>query len=397
MDDREPIAGLRSLPAPDAAAAHARATNLILAAHASRRREPRRRPGWLTAVAATLAIAVGSAAAQGAAVAHWAQQAWRASIGAGGGRPAAATALPGDGRLLVWTGLDAWIVGQGLTRPVGHTAGGEVSWSAFGNYVACACGETLDAVALNGRIAWTERFGLPVESPLWSPDGNRIAFGVGRELYVTAGNATGARGLRPLPAGGLLSAAAWRPGAGDQLAVNDAQGRISVIDTDTGRDAARLPIGRDPVSVGWSANGRRLLVATRRTLRVYDATGGLIAQVPTPRGAAITAARIAPSRRQIAYLADDARGRQEAVLAPVGRGPARRLLLVGASLGDLLFSPDGGWLMVGWHELDRWMFFTTGPGRTEVRQVTDVTTHAAHAAPVVVAWCCMPRAPQAGR
>jgi hypothetical protein len=398
VDDRELIAALRSLPAPDAAATSARARDLVLAAHAGRHVEPRRRrrQRWLTAAAATLAMAVGGfAAVQGPAVAHWAQQAWRASIGAGGGRPAAATALPGGGRLLVSTGIDAWVVGQGLTRPVGHTAGGDVSWSAFGNYVACACGKTLDAVALNGRVAWTERYALPVESPLWSPDGNRIAFGVGRELYVTVGNGTGARGLRPIPAGSLLSVAAWRPGTGHELAVNDAPGRVSVIDTDTDRDVAHVTVGRDPVSVGWSANGRRLLVATSRTLRVYAASGGLIAELPTPRGAVISAAQIAPSGHRVAYLVDEANGRQEALLASVGPEPASRLLLVGTALGDLYFSPDGGWLLVGWHELDSWMFFTTGPGRAEVRQISHVAAHVGAAEPVVAAWCCAARPPAA--
>jgi DNA-binding beta-propeller fold protein YncE len=241
---------------------------------------------------------------------------------------------------------------------------------------------------LNGRVAWSEHFDESVGDPTWSADGNRIAFTVGRELYVTAGDGTGARGLRPTS--GPLGFAAWRPGAGHELAVVDAPGRVSLIDTDTGRDLAHVPVGPDPLSLTWSSDGRRLLVATRLTLRVYDAGTRLVSRVRTPRGTSLDAAELSPSGRQIAFVVDERGGRQEAELASVGQPRGSRALLVGAGLGGLLFSPDGRWLLVAWNELDSWMFFTTSTP-TRVRQISHVTAHFGTGEPVATAWCCTPR------
>ncbi|HEX3872831.1 MAG TPA: hypothetical protein VHW26_01715 [Solirubrobacteraceae bacterium] len=279
---------------------------------------------------------------------------------------------------------------------MGHTTGA-VSWSAFGNYVACACGRSLDAVALNGRVVWTERYAGPVATPAWSPDGNRIAFTVGRELYVSAGDGTGARGLRPLGADAVPALAAWRPGPGHELAVVAAAGRVSLINTDTARELRRVPIGPHALSLGWSGDGQRLLVATGHRLRVFNADGRLITAEQVPPGTTITAAEISPSGRQLAYVTSQSDGRQQALLRPVADGVRGRVLLVGAALGDLAFSPGGDWLLVGWHQLGSWMFFTTGPGRTRVRQITDVPARLGHSEPIVASWCCAPSPPAADR
>jgi dipeptidyl aminopeptidase/acylaminoacyl peptidase len=388
MDDAALRDALRSLPAPDAAAAQARSRELVRAAHAGRRpaRHRSRRPRWAAgAIAGAVAICVALTAAQGAPLGRWVRDALRSS---GGQRSAELVTLPGGGRLLVSTGRGAWIAGQGVTRAVGHT-GGVVSWSAFGRYVACACGDSLQAVALNGRVAWRERFTAHVNTPTWSPDGNRIAFGVGHELHVTAGDGTGARVVR---AGGHASAvlglASWRPGTGHELAVHDAVGRVSLIDTDRDRYVTHVKIGRHAVSVTWSADGRRLLAASQQTARVYDAGGRVVASEHAPAGAVIRAAALAPSGREIAFLLSERGGRQEALLRTVGGGRPDRVLLAGGQLGDLQFSPDGRWLLVGWRDLDSWIFFTTAAGPTEVRQIGHVARRLGDGEPVVAAWCC---------
>jgi hypothetical protein len=388
MDDGTLIDGLRSLTAPDAADAQARARQLVLAAHAARLPRRRHRRWFVAAIACVVAAGAPLTAVQGAALARWARDTLR-----GGSRPngppAKLVALPGGGRLLVSTGADAWVVGQGLTRPVEHTAGGAVSWSAFGNYIACACGDRLQAIALDGRVAWTERYGAPVRAPVWSPDGQRIAFVVDDDLYVTAADGSRARGLRSIPKG-ATAMVAWRPGPWHQLAVDDGPSRAAVIDADSGRAVAGVSIGRDPVSIGWSSDGDRLLVAAARRLRVYTSRGRPLAEIAAPVGAAITAAQIAPSGRQVAYVISQPDGRQQAVLTSVAGSQASRVLLVGASLDDLRFSPDGRWLLVGWHELDSWLFFTTTAGRTQVRQIAGVSARVGHGEPVVDGWCCQP-------
>jgi hypothetical protein len=396
VDDQRLVESLRSLPVPDAQGAQVRARDLVLAAHAGRRPVGRRRRrGVLALAAAVITGAVALSATQSPGVEHWVREALRTSAADPHAQPAGLAGLPGGGRLLVSTGLDAWVAGQGLTRPVTHTRGGAVSWSAFGNYIACGCGQTLEAVALSGRVVWTERFAARVGPPTWSTDGNRIAFTVGRELYVTAGDGTGARGLRPAPASGLFGLASWRPGPRHELAVRDAPRRVSLIDTDTGRLLARIPLESEPVSLGWSSDGRRLLATTRRTLRVYNVDARLVSRRQTSPGASITAAGISPSGRQIAYVVRGTNGRLETVLSAVERPRDNRVLLVGSALGGLLFSPDGRWLLVAWNELDSWMFFTTTTP-TRARQITRVAAHFGSAEAVATAWCCVARPPAAG-
>jgi WD40 repeat protein len=405
MDDDRLRSALRELPIPDAAGAQARARKLALAAHAPRATEGQHRSGrrsrWRRrsrrrgplVIASLVAASLTFAAVQEAAVAAWVRDAWRASVGAGGGRATGFSSLPGGGRILVSTGGDSWIVGEGLRRAVEHTDG-SVSWSAFGNYIACACGDRLEAVDLNGRVAWSEQFAGPVASPVWSPDGNRIAFTVGHELFVTAADGTGVRGLRPVAASGSL--AAWRPGPGHELAVASQSGRVSLIDTDSGRELTRTRVGPGLVSLSWSSDGRLLLAATRLTLSFYDAFGRLAARESAPPGSAFSAARISPSGRQVAEVLSGDDGREEAVLASIARPGTRRVMLVGTALGDVSFSPDGSWLLVGWHDVGSWMFFTTGPGRTLVRQVSDVAAQLDDAEPVVAGWCCARRTPPSG-
>jgi hypothetical protein len=390
MDEQNLHEALRNLSPPDAAAAEERAGQLVRAAHARRPARRRRRPRrTATLIACLIAGATTLTAVQGAAVARWASVTLRDWVaGRPSHKPAALGALPGDGRLLVSSGRDAWIVGQGLTRPIAQTSGDPVSWSAFGNFVACACGDRLEAIALDGRLAWTERFASPVLAPVWSPDGNRIAFVVGRELYVTEADGTRARGLRPIRGNPAAAVAAWRPGPSHELAVADRPGRLDLIDTDTDRDLASVPSRAGLVSLGWSSDGRRLLAATTGGLRVYDARGQLISRATTPPGEAVTAAQISPTGRQLAYVITQTDGLQLAALAPVANPDQGRGLLDGQALGDLQFAPDGRWLLVGWHRLDSWMFFTTGPGQIETRQITGVAARLGHGEPIVVGWCC---------
>ncbi|HEU0315761.1 MAG TPA: hypothetical protein VFR49_00440, partial [Solirubrobacteraceae bacterium] len=258
MDDDALRRALRRLPAPDGAAAERRARALVLAAHAGRDRAPARglRRRWIAAVVASLlGTGVAVTAVQGAPVGRWVSHAFERVAGGDPVRPAGLAALPGGGQLLVGTGRQAWIVGQGVDRAVGHTDG-QVSWSAFGHYIACACGSRLEALLPTGRVVWSERFEAAVSAPIWSPDGNRIAFAVGGELLVTAADGTQSHRL----AGGVRGGpAAWRPGAAHELAVADGSGRVSVIASDSGRRVARMASGGRTVSLGWSRDGARLL------------------------------------------------------------------------------------------------------------------------------------------
>jgi hypothetical protein len=385
MDEETLRRSLRRLAAPDEAAAERRARELVLAAHGGRAPARRlRRRGVAAVVASLLGTGVAVTAVQGAPIARWVGHALDRVAGGDPIRPAGLGELPGGGRLLVATGRQAWIVGQGADRPVAHT-GGQVSWSAFGHYIACACGTTLEAVLPTGRVVWSERFGAAVSAPTWSPDGNRIAFAVGGRLHVTAADGTESHRL----AGRVLRGpAAWRPGPAHELAVADAPGRVSLVAADSGRVVARMASGGPTVSLGWSRDGARLLAATAGAVRVFDGAGRLVALVHPPAGSRVRAAALSPSGRQVAALLGRPGGGQEALLAPAAGGRRAQVLLAGEDLGDLFFSPDGRWLLVGWHRLDSWLFFTTTPGRAQVRQLTHVAARVGAGEPAVAGWCC---------
>ncbi len=385
MDEETLRRSLRRLAAPDGAAAERRARELVLAAHAGRAPARRLRRRWAAAlVASLLGTGVAVTAVQGAPIARWVGHALDRVAGGDPLRPAGLAELPGGGQLLVGTGRQAWIVGQGVDRAVAHTDG-QVSWSAFGHYIACACGTTLAAVLPTGRVVWSERFGATVSAPIWSPDGNRIAFVVGGQLHVTAADGTQSHRLA---GGGLRGPAAWRPGAAHELAVADAPGRVSLVAADSGRVVARMASGGPTVSLGWSRDGARLLAAAAGAVRVFEAGGRLVAVVHPPAGSRVRAAALSPSGRQIAALVGRPGGGQEALLGPAAGGRGALVLLAGEELGDLFFSPDGRWLLVGWHPLDSWLFFTTTPGPAQVRQVTHVAARVGAGEPVVAGWCC---------
>jgi hypothetical protein len=215
-----------------------------------------------------------------------------------------------------------------------------------------------------------------------------VAFAVGGRPYVTAADGTGAHPLAPPSAGGASAvAAAWRPGPAHELAVVDRSGQGSLIEADSGRRLARMAGGPHAVALSWSADGRRLVIATSGGARVFSAAGRLLRTVRPPAGARIRAAAISPSGRRVAYLVSQPGGPEEALLTPAGAGSGR-VLVAGRALGDLYFSPDGRWVLVGWHELDSWLFFAVAAPRTQVRQIAHVASRVGRGEPVVAGWCC---------
>jgi dipeptidyl aminopeptidase/acylaminoacyl peptidase len=373
MDEPALRAALREAVVPDGADARLRARAVVLAAHA--RREGRARPSrrWRAGIAAVAVLAVGAAGAVSgpAAVARWMGTTLRLSPAPPGPRRAApprATppALPGGGRLLVAGADRAWLAGGGRARAVGALPG-QLSWSAFGHYLAQAHGTMLRAVDLRGHVRWSQTYPAAVRDPRWSPDGNRLALRVGTQLRITAGDGTGAhalaRGVAPV-------APAWRPGGGHELAVVTAGGPVALLDADRGTRLATLRVPAATRSLSWAADGGRLLAIGAREARIVTVGG----TTTWRRRGAFTGGQLSADGRRVA-LTDPAR----ALLVTVSGGT--RTLLAARALPAPLFSPDGRWLLVDWRRGGSWLFFATAPGDRRVRQVARLDG-------AVGGWCC---------
>jgi dipeptidyl aminopeptidase/acylaminoacyl peptidase len=385
MDERAIIDALRNLEVPDEAAARARARRVVGAAPLAGRRTRRRRLGAALLVALIAAAASTAATASGPdALARWVRQ--ELGIKHSKSAPAASvlSALPSGGRLLVSSDGNAWIVGEGPPRRVPNTSG-EVGWSAFGHYLVQARGTQLQALDLHGRVLWSEHYGATVSHPVWSPDGNRIAFTVASRLWVTAADGTAPR---PLPVTSSSLAPSWRPGPGHVLATATGGERVTLIDTDNQSLLSRIVTGSHPVALSWSADGTRLLVAAQHSARIYDRNARLIRVWRAPAGSQVTGAQMSPDGTQFAALLSTAPRESQAILVPTLTTLASRVLLSAGALGDLFFSPDGQWILVGWHELGSWLFFATTPRDARVIQRTDVARQLGNGEPVVNGWCC---------
>ena len=93
------------------------------------------------------------------------------------------SSLPAAGRLLVVADGGAWLVhDDGARRQLG--AFSDATWSPGGLFVAAARGHELVALDPQGSERWTRPAAGSVSVPRWSPDGYRIAYRSGPDLYV---------------------------------------------------------------------------------------------------------------------------------------------------------------------------------------------------------------------
>jgi Tol biopolymer transport system component len=349
---------LERVPLPDADAAQVRAWAAVADAYDARTRAPRRGHRRAPVLAIALATAlVAAAVAVAAEPPRWVRHALgehhatvtpRAQLGP----------LP-PGRLLVSSRNGTWIVQRdGTRRRLGPWTG--ATWSPGGLYVAAWRGRSLNAVAPDGRVAWTWRAFGTVRDAVWSPDGYRIAYRRDDVLAVIAGDGTGARVFaRPI----APVAPAWRPGAPHTLAWVGADGRVEVRDVDTGalmwRSATRVPGAR---ALAWSADGHRLIARGAARVVVFDLEGKRAWRVRLPRGARVSAAAWAPRADRIALTVRVA-GATGVYVTRSGRVPQRPIFTTSGRLRSLAWSPDGRRLLVRWSEADQWLLLSPAAPR----------------------------------
>jgi hypothetical protein len=369
---------LERIELPDEHGARERAWHVSRAAFAAR--EPVERPsrGWTPAVALAVVAAIVAAAlsAPGRAVIDE----LREVVGVERAQPALFS-LPAPGRLLVASDAGVWVVQQdGSKRLLGDYR--EASWSPFGRYVVATRANELAALEPDGDVRWTlARPG--VRSPRWTGTATdtRIAYRSGRSLRVVAGDGADDRLLQRRVA---PVAPAWRPGTGFQLAFADAQGRVVLLDADTGRILWRTrPDGR-VVTLEWSSDGRRLI--SRRA----DATDDVA--VYTTQGALYTGFRASDGTVTSTATRPGTRNRAIAMLVNGGSrlfltGRPRTLLSGPGVFRDLAWSPEGRWLLVTWPTADQWVF-VRADGK-QIRAVANVSEQFRSSSfPRIERWCC---------
>ncbi len=295
--------------------------------------------------------------------------------------------LPAEGRVLVASHGGTWIVQpDGSRRRLGRYT--SVTWSPRGLFVAATARAGLSALDPQGRVRWTLARRNPVW-PRWAPSGFRIAYFSAGRLRVVAGDGTDDR---LVAADTAPNPPAWSPAVNVHvLAYSDRDGRVHVVDVDTGRERWRSPPGEPAYQLDWSSDGTRLLALGARTLRVFQGNGTLL-RTMRHRGAPAAVA-FRPGGRVFAFAHGVETSRSDVVLLRAERGGDARTVFRGAgSFGAIAWSPDGTWLLVPWPSADQWIFVRVG---TPPRIVTEseITSYFSPGAPggvfpVLSGWCC---------
>lgn len=292
--------------------------------------------------------------------------------------------LPAAGRLLLDSSLGPWVVQEGGSRRLLGPYR-MASWSPHGLYVAAVRDFELLALDPKGHVRWTIGRKQQLAHPRWSFDGFRIAYLSDRSLRVVIGD-----GSRDWGLGGAdpRVAPAWRPGT-HEVAWIGSGGELRVADADARRLLWRVPQAARVRALEWSTDGAQLIVLRRRLLTVYLADGRRFTEIPIGDGVAFTAAAFRPRTHQFAYAAL-VPGRRSRVF--LFAGGSRQLFSGASTFGDLAWSPDGSWLLVGWPSADELVFLRVGspPKLVAVANVAEQFNPGVRLAsfPRLDGWCC---------
>jgi hypothetical protein len=386
MSDRDVRDALLAVRVPGELEAQRRGWTVVREAYATRDPVPRhgRRLRLVVAFAVLAALVAAALSPPGRSVGGWI----RDRVAGEEATEPALVRLPSAGRLLVVSEQGPWIVRHdGSKRLLGNYE--DASFSPNALYVVATQGRRVVAVTPEGDVRWTVTRPTPVSDARWAPSpGYRVAYREGETLRVVVGNGTGDRLLAadvaPVPP-------AWLPAEGRTvLAYADMRGRIRVVDADSGKQLWSADPGATPEQLVWSDNAGQLLVVTAgRRHPLYRADGRPAGRaLETAQGQDMLDAAFAPRTREIAYSVYDAESGRSSIV--VG---GERIQQGEGRLEDVVFSPNGRWLVTGWPEADQLLFIRL-PGVSgyvvvpDVRREFDPGGVGAIEFPHIVGWCC---------
>jgi hypothetical protein len=385
MSDLDLRDALRAVPVPNQLEAQRRSWSVVRGAYTEREpvRRRDRRLRLLVAVAVVAALVAAALSPPGRSVGGWIQD----RVAGEKATAPALVRLPSAGRLLVVSEQGPWLVRpDGSKRQLGNYE--DASFSPNALYVVATLGVRLVALEPDGDVRWTVTRPTPVADPRWAPTpGYQVAYREGETMRVVGGNGEGDRLLAEDVA---PVAPAWLPAEGRTvLAYADTGGRIHVVEVD-GKQLWSADPGARPEQLVWSDDASLLLVVTAGHRHpLYHAGGRPVGRaLETPEGQNVLDAAFAPGTRQLAYSAFDPGSGQSAIVL----GDARIQQGEG-HLQDLVFSPNGNWLLAGWPEADQLLFirlpdvsgYVVVP---DVRREFDPGGIGATEFPRVVGWCC---------
>jgi hypothetical protein len=377
---------LLAVRVPDELEAQRRTWAVVRGAYAEREPTPSRgrRLRLLVAVAVLAALVAAALSPPGRSVGGWIRD---RVAGEEDAEPALA-GLPSAGRLLVVSEQGPWVVRpDGSKRLLGNYD--DASFSPNALFVVATEGRRVVALELSGKVRWTVTGSAPVADARWAPTpGYDVAYREGTTLRVVGGDGEGDRLLAENVA---PVAPAWQPGEGRTvLAYASTDGRVHVVDADGDDELWAADPGAAPEQLLWSDDAGVLLVITAGRRHPLYAGGGRPADsaLETAEGHDVLDAAFAPGTRDLAFTAYDPESGQSTIVLA-----GRQLQRGDGRLEDVVFSPNGRWLLTGWPEADQFLFLRL-PGVSAIEAASDMRREfdpggiGATTFPRVAEWCC---------